>query len=216
MPKVAVMGRYLHVPENSRFVLQDSSITALETRAVVFLDRDGVIVEDAHFIKDPAQIRIMPGAVQALRALQSKFYIIVVTNQSGIARGLLTEEDLLKIHTELVRRLAIEGAVLDALYYCPHLPEATVETYQVECNCRKPKPGMLEQALSDWGIDMACSFMVGDTLRDIEAGRAVGVRGFLLRNRRALLSGEQSFAPDLAQAAHLILEESCSKNASGQ
>ena len=105
----------------------------------------------------------------------------------------------LAIHSQLVRRLAAEGAVLDALYYCPHLPEATVRAYQAVCNCRKPKPGMLLQAKRDWGIDMAHSYMVGDTPPDIEAGCAVGVESVLLGDGMATLpTSAHALAPDLA------------------
>jgi D-glycero-D-manno-heptose 1,7-bisphosphate phosphatase len=205
--EVVAMGTYLHVPDNSRFASQRELARQPVTRSAVFLDRDGVIVEDVHFLKKPAQLRILPDAAQALRILQDYFYIIVVTNQSGVARGLLTEDDLMAIHLELVQRLAVEGAVLDALYYCPHLPEATVKVYEVECSCRKPKPGMLLQAKRDWDLDMAHSFMVGDAPRDIEAGRAAGVKCILLNDRSATLPGTYGLAPDLSRAVHLILAQ---------
>jgi len=204
-PQIAVVDTCLHVPDNSRFVVQRVGATQPSSQAAVFLDRDGVIIEDVHFLKSPSQLHILPGAARALRKLQGQFYVIVVTNQSGIARGLLTEEELLEIHSELVRDLATEGAVLDALYYCPHLPEAPVLFYRQECDCRKPKPGMLLRAKRDWNIDMAHSFMVGDAPRDIEAGCAVGVKGILLGERKASLCGASMCAHDLAQAADLVL-----------
>ena len=207
-PKIEAIDTYLHMPDNSRLGFQRALAMQPATRAAVFLDRDGVIVEDVHFLKSPSQLRILPGATQALRILQDQFYIIVVTNQSGVARGLLTEDDLLAIHLELVRCLAAEGAILDVLYYCPHLPEATVQAYQAACNCRKPKPGMLLRAKRDWGIDMVHSFMVGDTPRDIEAGCAAGVKGVMLGDGRAALPGAHGLAPDLARAVHLILAQS--------
>ena len=204
------MGTYLHMPDNSRFASQPVLTEQPATKAAIFLDRDGVVVEDVDFLTNPAQLRILPGAAQALHMLQDKFYIVVVTNQSGVARGLLTEDNLLDIHSELVRRLAAEGAILDALYYCPHLPEATVQAYQVECDCRKPKPGMLLQAKRDWGLDMPHSFMVGDAPRDIEAGCAAGVKCILLNDGSAALSSTYGLAPNLAQAVHLILAQSAS------
>ena len=207
VPRVVAMGKYLHVPDNSRFVPPRVLARQPATSSAVFLDRDGVIVEDVHFLKSPAQLRILPGAAQALHTLQDQFYIIVVTNQSGVARGLLTEDDLMAIHLELVQRLAIEGVVLDALYYCPHLPEATVEAYQAECSCRKPKPGMLLQAKRDWGLDMAHSFIVGDTPRDIEAGCAAGVKCILLNDGSAALPSKYSLVPDLAGVVRLILAQ---------
>ena len=210
VPKVVAMDTYLHMPDNSRFASQPVPTGQPATKTAIFLDRDGVIVEDVDFLTNPAQLRILPNTARALQLLRDRFYIIVVTNQSGIARGLLTEDNLLDIHSELVRRLAGEGAILDALYYCPHLPEATVQAYQVECDCRKPKPGMLLQAKRDWGLDMAHSFMVGDAPRDIEAGYAAGVKCILLGDGRATLPGVHSLAPDLARAVHLILAQSTS------
>lgn len=205
--RIVAMDTYLHVPGNSRFVSQRVLARQPATRSAVFLDRDGVIVEDVHYLKSPAQLRILPGVAQALHTLQDQFYIIVVTNQSGVARGLLTEDDLMAIHLELVQHLAVEGAVLDALYYCPHLPEATIEAYQAECSCRKPKPGMLLRAKHDWDIDMAHSFMVGNVPRDIDAGCAAGVKCILLSDGKAALPGAHGLAPDLARAVPLILAQ---------
>lgn len=202
------MGAYLHMPDNSRFASQPVLTGQPATKAAIFLDRDGVIVEDVDFLTNPAQLRILPNTARALQLLRDRFYIIVVTNQSGIARGLLTEDNLLDIHSELVRRLAVEGVVLDALYYCPHLPEAMVKMYEVECSCRKPKPGMLLQAKRDWGLDMAHSFIVGDAPRDIEAGCAAGVKCILLNDGSAALSSTYGLAPDLAGAVCLILAQS--------
>jgi len=202
---IVKVGEYLHVPYNSRFASPNLANQQPATRAAVFLDRDGVIIEDVHYLRSPSRLRLLPGASSALRMLQDRFYIIVVTNQSGIARGLLTEDDLLEIHSELVRCLATEGAVLDALYWCPHLPEAAVPEYQAECDCRKPKPGMLLRAESDWGVDMAHSFIVGDTNRDIEAGYSVGVKSILLSTKDECLPEVATCIPDLAHAAEFIL-----------
>jgi len=207
LPGVAVMGKYLHVPDNSRLVSQPVSASPPTTRAAIFLDRDGVIVEDVHYLRNPAQLNILPGAAQALRRLQDHFYIIVVTNQSAIARGLLTEDDLLEIHLKLVQCLAAEGVVLDALYWCPHLSEAVVPAYKVDCDCRKPKPGMLLRAKHDWDIDFAGSFIIGDTHRDIEAGHAAGVKAILISEPEDGSTGDVLSTPNLAQAADLIIAQ---------
>jgi len=143
----------------------------------VFLDRDGVIVEDVHFLTSVDSMRLLPGVVQALKLLQQQFYLVVVSNQSAVARGFITEQELLDIHSELVRRLEEQGVVLDALYYCPHLPEGMVEAYTQECECRKPKPGMILRAMKDWNLRADGSFMVGDSPRDTEAGQRAGVKG---------------------------------------
>lgn len=207
VPRIAVMGKYLHVPDNSRLASQPVPASPPTTRAAIFLDRDGVIVEDVHYLRNPTQLNILPGAARALRRLQDYFYIIVVTNQSAIARGLLTEDDLLEIHLKLVQCLATEGAVLDALYWCPHLPEAVVPAYKVDCDCRKPKPGMLLRTKHDWGVDIASSFIIGDAPRDIEAGHAAGVKAILISEPEAGSTGDVLSAPNLAQAADLIMAQ---------
>jgi D-glycero-D-manno-heptose 1,7-bisphosphate phosphatase len=201
----------LHLPFNSRLPVPANSDIQPLSRNAVFLDRDGVLVEDVHFLTDPKQIRVLPGVPQALRDLGSQFYIIVVTNQSGIARGLLTEEDLLDIHTELVRRLRSEGAFVDGLYYCPHLPEASVPAYRVECQCRKPKSGMLKQARDDWGIDLSQSFLVGDTPRDIMAASDAGVKGIIVGDGHESSAESFASAGDLSQAVPLMLPEALDK-----
>ncbi len=205
-PKVLARDTYLHLPDNSRLIAPRSSTVQPASKAMIFLDRDGVLVEDVHFLSSPSQLRILPGVIQALHALQNQFYIVVITNQSGIARGLFTETDLLAIHTELVQRLTAKGALVDALYYCPHLPAgATIKTYQVACQCRKPRPGMLLQAKRDWGIDFTHSFLVGDMPRDIEAGLAAGVTGIFVGDESRVVDQGYTFAPDLAVAAPMIL-----------
>ncbi|MBI4505448.1 MAG: HAD family hydrolase [Chloroflexi bacterium] len=194
---------FVHLPEGSRFLRPATERQA--GAAAVFLDRDGVLLADVHFLRRPAQLRVLPGVPEAVRALQEHFALVVVTNQSGIARGLFGEEELLAIHAELARRLAIEGGVLDALYFCPHLPEGTVPAYRMDCECRKPKPGMLVRAACEWQLDLARSFMVGDAWRDVAAGRAAGVHSILLGSGEFQGTGAIAVAADLAQAARLIL-----------
>jgi len=178
------------------------------------LDRDGVLIEDVHFLTKADQIRLLPGAARAIRRLQPSFLIIAVTNQSGIARGLLTEEDLMDIHSELFRLLAMEEVTVDALYYCPHLPEGVIPSYDVLCDCRKPNPGMLLRASKDFGIDLSRSYLVGDMPRDIKAGDAAGVKSILLNEAGDLADerdvgnkagGNSVVARDLEEAAGLIL-----------
>ncbi len=150
------------------------------TRAV-FLDRDGTIIEDVGYLARAEDIRLLPQAPQALRMLRDAgFALIVVTNQSAIARGWLTEEGLAQAHAELNRRLAAQGAAIDAFYYCPHLPGAAVERYSVTCRCRKPEPGLFERAASDRGLELRRSYAVGDSERDVEAGRRAGCRTILI------------------------------------
>jgi D-glycero-D-manno-heptose 1,7-bisphosphate phosphatase len=137
------------------------------TRAA-FLDRDGTIIEDECYLADPSKVRWVPGAVDALRKLRERgFLLVVVSNQSGIARGLITEEQHAQVAARVQAMLAREGVALDAAYYCKHAPEAG-------CVCRKPRPGMLEQAAREHSIDLTRSLMVGDKLSDVAAGHAAG------------------------------------------
>lgn len=152
----------------------------------VFLDRDQTIIEDTGYLSDPAGIKLLPGVESAIKSLSSAGYkIVVVTNQSGVARGLLTEETLDRIHDELRRQLAEKDAYLDAIYYCPFHPEATIEAYAVDSELRKPKPGMLLKAAAEMEIDLADSWMVGDSARDVEAGQRASCRTIRVRTLRA-------------------------------
>jgi len=148
--------------------------------AAVFLDRDGTLIEEVGYASRPEQIRILAGAARALTDLADAGYrLIVVTNQSGLARGLMTEEGLERFHEALDAQLDMLGVHLDAYYVCPHHPDlrdSPRPDLVVECQCRKPKPGLILRAADDFGIDPAASWMVGDTWRDIAAGQAAGVK----------------------------------------
>lgn len=153
------------------------------SRKAAFIDRDGVLNEERAFVHRPEDFTLVHGAACALRLLQEADYrLVVVTNQSGIARGLYTEADYLALTAHMRSSLEAHGIRLDAVEHCPHLPDATVDRYRVECDCRKPKPGMLLRAIESLDIDPRASFLVGDRLSDLEAGRAAGVgRCFLVR-----------------------------------
>jgi len=202
---LAKMEGFLHLPSNSRLKSPRTDQGEVTARQATFLDRDGVLVEDVNFLTNPDQLNVLPGAAKALRLLRERFFIIVVTNQSGIARGLMTEKDLVAVHVELVRRLAVENVAVDALYYCPHLPGASDQTYGVQCQCRKPRPGMLIQAVSDWDIELSRSFLVGDRASDIGAADAAGVTGILLKEPVEEPCETPIIARDLLQAAGMIL-----------
>jgi len=179
-------------------------------RAAVFLDRDGTIIADDNYLSEPAQVRLLPGAAEAIRCLRAAGYlIIVVSNQSGIARGLFTEERLAEINRRMEALLAAEGAHLDAIYYCPHLPEGTVAKYARECDCRKPAPGLLLRAAREHNIDLSRSWIIGDAERDVEAGRRAGLtsRTILLAERRPPQTVAGAIAPSLTAAAEIVLQE---------
>lgn len=155
----------------------------------VFLDRDKTLIADPGFIRRPDQVQLLPGAADAIRRFRAAGYkVIMVTNQSGIARGLLTEADLQAVHDRLQTLLRAERAELDAIYYCPYLdgPDAKVAIYRRASPLRKPQPGMLLEAAADHRLDLARSWMIGDAERDVEAGRRAGCRGVLLCGRNGI------------------------------
>jgi len=151
-------------------------------RAAVFLDRDGTMIEDVGYLSRPSDVRWFPWTADAIRLLnRAGFLVVVTTNQSGIARGYYTEDDLRRIHDEMARHLAACGAVVDQWLYCPHHPAADLEQYRAACGCRKPEPGMIRQACERTPIDLERSFVVGDKLADVGAAERAGARGILVR-----------------------------------
>lgn len=161
-------------------------MTDVNLRAAVFLDRDGVLIEDTGFLADASQIRILEGVGPALwRLREAGFLLIVVTNQSAVARGLVSEPALEAIHAEMRRQIELAGGPpLDAIYYCPHHPEATLPEYRAACDCRKPGPGLLTQAASALDIDLERSFLLGDRMTDVAAGARAGCRTVLVQSPR--------------------------------
>jgi D-glycero-D-manno-heptose 1,7-bisphosphate phosphatase len=148
-------------------------------KPAVFLDRDGVLIEDDDFPHDPALVRWVPGASVAVRALnQAGYWVFVVTNQSGVARGRFSEAVVQTLHNWMNERLAEQGARIDAFEYCPHHPEAQVAAYRQLCSCRKPLPGMLVRLMAAWPVQAATSFMVGDRETDMQAAAAAGLPGY--------------------------------------
>jgi heptosyltransferase-2 len=143
--------------------------------AAVFLDRDGTLNRDVGYLSDPDQLELLPGVEPAVRALNDAgFRVVVVTNQSGVARGLITAPQLDAIHRRLTERLRAAGAVIDEILCCPHHPEA-------RCGCRKPEPALVAEAQARLGIDLARSFVVGDKLADVRLARRVGAKSVLVR-----------------------------------
>ncbi len=137
-------------------------------RPAVFLDRDGTLIEERAWPARTEDIVPLPGVGAALHRLSDAGWLrIVLTNQSGVARGLLTEEDLGKLHEELARKLGEQGGAIDAIYYCPHHPEGRAVAYRHACTCRKPARGLLELALAQHDIDLGCSAFIGDSPRDL-------------------------------------------------
>ncbi len=155
---------------------------SVEKYPAVFLDRDGVLNVDKGYVHKIADFEWMRGAREAIKfANDNRFLVIVVTNQSGIARGYYSEEDVRALHDWINEQLALDGAKIDAFYYCPFHPEGSVPEYSRISDMRKPGPGMILQAFSDWNIDTARSFFIGDSETDIIAADRAGIRGHLIR-----------------------------------
>ncbi len=156
-------------------------------RPAVFFDRDGCLNNDVGYLYDIAKFRWLPGAQAAVRLVnQSGALAFVVTNQSGIARGLYTPAHVDALHQWMSRQLARTGAWIDAYRFCPHHPDAGSGIYTRACNCRKPQPGMISELAKAWGVDLARSFMVGDQPRDVAAAEAAGIVGYQIEPGQVL------------------------------
>lgn len=151
-------------------------------RPAVFLDRDGTIIEDIGYLDLVDRVSLYPWALDALRLLQrAGFALVVVTNQSGVARGFFEESIVHDVHARLSEELALGGVRIDGYYHCPHLADAADEAYRLDCDCRKPRPGMVHRAARELGLDPARSVVVGDRWSDVGLARAVGAAGILVR-----------------------------------
>ncbi len=153
------------------------------TRPAIFLDRDGTLIDEVGdgFLRTTADLALYPWSASAVRRINDAGLLaIVVTNQSGVARGFFDEAFLDEAHRVLNGQLAGSAAHIDAFYYCPHHPDASVVRYRAACECRKPEPGLLIRAARELGVDLERSWMVGDTWRDVDAGRRAGVRSLLV------------------------------------
>jgi D-glycero-D-manno-heptose 1,7-bisphosphate phosphatase len=171
-------------------------------KQAVFLDKDGTLIEDIPYNVDPDKIRLVPGAGGALRAMQHAGYeLIVITNQSGVARGYFREQALEDVDARLRQLLSREGVLLAGFYYCPHHPDGSVSRYAVNCWCRKPAPGLLYSAAIDKKIHLGSSWFVGDILNDVEAGRRAGCRTILVDN-----GGETEWELSTLRRPHYVVD----------
>lgn len=147
----------------------------------VFLDRDGTINTEVNYLNNIDQLKLIDGTPEAIQILNNmSFRVIVITNQAAVARGFLSEDYLQKINQTLCNMLAEKDAKIDAIYYCPHHPTAGKGRYLQDCDCRKPRPGMLLQAAKAWQIDLTQSYVIGDKLSDLQAGQAAGCRTIMV------------------------------------
>ena len=145
-------------------------------RRAAFLDRDGVINTDHGYVHRWDEFEFVPGVIKAMQRLHRAGYaLVVVTNQSGIARGMYTEQEFLQLSTQMQAHLGSLGVPITGIYHCPHHPKGQVPAYAIDCACRKPAPGLILQGIAQHGLDPAASFLVGDKLSDLQAARAAGV-----------------------------------------
>ncbi len=189
-----------------------------QVNRTVFLDRDGVLIEEVHLLTRPEQIRVLPGVAEALHKLKAAgFHLIVVSNQTVISRGLATEAEVKAVNSHM-EKLLENASLLDGIYICPHHPNATLASYRSNCDCRKPHPGLLRRAAQEHAINLKGSFMVGDRITDIIAGARAGCRTILVQTGNHLAPPIETVEPlddticpdyvcaDLEAAAQWILE----------
>jgi histidinol-phosphate phosphatase family protein len=190
---------------------EDAARPRPATGPTVFLDKDGTLIDDLPYNVDPERIRLAPNSRAGLRLLGAAgARLVIVTNQSGVARGYFTEDDLAVVAAHLAREIEACGAQLDGFYFCPHLPDG-INEFAIECDCRKPEPGLVRRAVGELGLDTTDAWFVGDTWMDVVAGRAAGCRTIMVgpehRDAHRLPPERRPDAavPDLLAAARIIL-----------
>ncbi len=178
------------------------------TRRAVFLDRDGTLNVDTGYVARAGDVRLVDGAAEGAKALADAGYVLVIaSNQSGIARGLMTAAQADAVDVRLREILRKRGVNIEASYRCPHLPTGSVAAYARECDCRKPKAGMLLQAAGELGLDLGASWIVGDRMRDVEAGHAVGARAVLITDQPQAVDASDGVprVRNLLEASRIII-----------
>ncbi len=187
------------------------------SKPAVFLDRDGTLIEHYEYLTDPSDVQMMPSVAPAMKLLRDRgFLLVMISNQSAVARGIITEKKLIEIHDTLKVQMSEQNVYLDKMYYCPYHPEAAVEKYRKDSELRKPKPGMLHLAAQELDIDLSRSWMVGDDDRDVLAGKAAKCRTILLESYGSVGVQRGSSEPDfkavnLQEAANLIVRYTTSR-----
>ncbi len=191
-------------------------------RRAIIMDRDGTVCDEVGYVNHVDRVRLLPRSAEAIRAAnEAGFQTVVVTNQAGVARGYFAESLVDDVHERVRELLASEGARLDGIYYCPHHPEVGAPAYRKSCRCRKPAPGMLERARDEMGIDLPASYMVGDSVKDLEAGHRAGTtnvlvltgygRGELTHQSQAWPVEPDHVADDLLAAVDWILKREATR-----
>jgi D-glycero-D-manno-heptose 1,7-bisphosphate phosphatase len=188
----------------------------MHMRRAVFIDRDGTISEEVGYINHASRFRLFPYTADAIKLLNENGWLaIVTTNQAGVARGYFSEDMVQTVHQRMTSELEKEGARLDAIYYCAHHPSVGEPPYRLDCDCRKPKPGLITRAATDLDVDLAASWMVGDRYSDVELARNAGVKAMLVlsgygrgeweHQRQSWTTQPDLVAEDLLEAARLVV-----------
>ena len=193
-------------------------VGSFSTHWGVFLDRDGTVTEEVGYVNHPSRLNLLPGAAEGIAALnRAGVPVLLATNQAGVARGYFTEDLVKVVLARLQSLLSAQGARLDGMYYCPHHPSVGPPPYRQACDCRKPRPGMLERGAKDFGLDLTRCYVVGDKIGDVTFAHSVGAKGILVLTGYGL--GEHTYqrqdwreppdfiAEDLVQAADWILSD---------
>ncbi len=194
------------------------AVDSTTKRRAVFIDRDGTISEEVGYVNHPSRFRVFPYSAEAVRLLNaSGLLAVLVTNQAGVARGYFAEDMIGEVHERLLRELERQGAQLDAIYYCPHHPSVGAPPYRLDCDCRKPRPGLIRRAASELAINLEASWMVGDRYSDVVLARNAGVRSAFVLSGYGLGEWEHQrgtwehqpdlVAEDLLDAARRIVAE---------
>lgn len=154
-------------------------------KKAVFLDRDGTLIQDINYLHDVKDVELLEGAADALKIIKKMgFLLIVVSNQSGVARGIMTYEEVVNVNDEINHILQREGVRIDDFFFCPHYKKGNIAEYSVDCECRKPKTGMAMEAKNKYGLDLSRCYMIGDKKSDMEFGRGFGAKKVILMNSR--------------------------------
>lgn len=181
-------------------------------RKAIFLDRDGTIIEEVNYLKKIDQVCLLPGVPEAVQKLNKEgWLVVVVTNQSGVARGFLTSDQVNEIHEYIDKLLIEHHAIIDAWYFCPYHPDAVIEEFKLDSFDRKPNPGMLLKAAQEWDIDLKKSVIVGDKNSDIKAGITAGCQAYLVltgygKNEQINETDNVTVAKNLADVVNILLE----------
>lgn len=179
----------------------------------VFVDRDGTLIKEVGYLSCLEQIEVLPRVPEAIQLLRREgLKVAVVTNQSAVARGIITEDNLQQIHKELTARLARHGAILDGIYYCPHHPTEGMAPYRISCGCRKPNVGLAERAAAELDLDVSRSYVVGDQSGDMDLAARIGAKGILIKSGDGAGGGQKSAAGFLAvqdfwEAAQWVIQD---------